>query len=238
MRSDMQKVVVESGRRGGQGHSRDHTKPRRVGEDFEGYLKHAGMKRPYGYDTKSQTDLLGPLFRYLDKHVGKRWDDVYSDICKNLDFRSVLGFHILSHLKDYVTLHAVIFDRVAYRVAYKYGRHERGAYDRVRDLYVHPTTGILCRQKEESRTKWKPRVNPNVRVLDATRKLWFIHGAWFIVTYAPSPKYGPVPDIGVPFEGEERRLWRIGHKLHVYGAMYAVSKRQLSKKEKKKYGVK
>ena len=99
MRSDMKYVVIESGRRGGRGkHNRAH--PRRKGEEWEGYLKHEGMRLPYGYDTKHQTDLPGPLWGYLRKHVGQPWDVVYADICRNLDFRTVLGFHIKSHLFD------------------------------------------------------------------------------------------------------------------------------------------
>jgi hypothetical protein len=56
----------------------------------EGYLKHEGMRLPYGYNTKDQTDLLGPLWGCLRKNVGTPWDLVYADICRNLDFRSVL----------------------------------------------------------------------------------------------------------------------------------------------------
>lgn len=156
MREDMKYVVIEKGRRGGGG-KENRTRPRRKGEEWEGFPKHEGMRRPYGYNTKDQTDRLGPLRGYLRKQVGKPWDKVYADICRNLDFRSVLGFHIQSHLLgevDGLTRQVEIRDGVPYT---RFG-HSESSFFRVSRLYVHPRTGLL--RDARSTVKRRPRAMP------------------------------------------------------------------------------
>src|ERR1700728_1507846 len=48
--------------------------------------------------SKDLSDVLNPLEGYLHKSKGWPWDDVYSEICKNLDRRSVTGLHVFTHL--------------------------------------------------------------------------------------------------------------------------------------------
>lgn len=43
-------------------------------------------------------DKLHPILRWLDKQVGRRWDDVYSEICKKFDRRTLFGRHIIDHI--------------------------------------------------------------------------------------------------------------------------------------------
>jgi hypothetical protein len=47
-------------------------------------------------------DRLQPLFRYLEKQIGRPWNDVYSEICENLSPSSTMQKHILDHVEGYV----------------------------------------------------------------------------------------------------------------------------------------
>lgn len=58
----------------------------------------SSRKRQYGYDSKNLNENLRPLKRFLKKSVGKKWDDVYSEIKSNVDHRKTIGFHVLQHL--------------------------------------------------------------------------------------------------------------------------------------------
>lgn len=47
--------------------------------------------------TKAFSDRLSPLIRFLEKNVGRNWDDVWSEICKVNDYRCVRGRHLRDH---------------------------------------------------------------------------------------------------------------------------------------------
>lgn len=47
---------------------------------------------------KSLNENLRPLYQYLDKAVGRPWDDINSDILSNIDVRSVIGHHVMQHV--------------------------------------------------------------------------------------------------------------------------------------------
>lgn len=65
-------------------------------------LPRSAGTRPKGWDRKMFGENLNPLWRYLQKQVGKNWDKVYSEICENMDRRSAVGGHIFEHLWGYV----------------------------------------------------------------------------------------------------------------------------------------
>jgi hypothetical protein len=193
MRSDMKYVVIESGRRGGYG-KHNRARPRRKGEEWEGYLKYEGMGLPYGYNTKDQTDLLGPLWGYLRKHVGRPWDLVYADICRNLDFRSVLGFHVKSHLFDGfggVQRHVQMCGRVPYERIGRFGRPPAV----VDGFYVHPKTGLLLDTRSATKRRAPEPAAPATRkILDDWTQLHWMHEAWFEVTLATYDSIVPCGD--------------------------------------------
>jgi len=65
-------------------------------------LPRSAGTRPKGGDRKDFGENLSPLWRYLQKQVGRNWDKVYSEICENMDRRSAVGGHIFEHLWGYV----------------------------------------------------------------------------------------------------------------------------------------
>jgi hypothetical protein len=231
MRPDMKYVVIESGRRGGYG-KHNRTRPRHKGEEWEGYLKHEGIRLPHGYNTKYQTDLLGPLWGYLRKHVGKPWDVVYADICRHLDFRSVLGFHIKSHLFDGfggVQRHVQMRGRVPYERIGRFGSPPAA----VDGFWVHPRTGLLLEQRARRRPS-KPAAPITRKIVDEWTQIHRLHGAWFEVELAPYAGIVPCGDAVVRAAGDPRADFA---RLYGRPGVYATRKRQLSKKETTRHGL-
>ena len=104
------------------------------GEEFLPYL-HMSMSK----GNKDFTDLLGPLRRYLLQSVGRRWDDVYSEISQNIPSDSMQGRHIRQHVEGYVEQEVILIDNKPYRMP-KYGT---GPVPITRHFYVNPVTGLL-----------------------------------------------------------------------------------------------
>lgn len=90
MRSDMQKVIVSRPRSGGGGKRKTS--------------KQGGREpmRPRGHNNKQQTDLLGPLKKFLHKRAGQLWNDIWSEICEHADYRSMMGDHLRRHVDQMV----------------------------------------------------------------------------------------------------------------------------------------
>lgn len=104
MRRDMSRLIIEDGRRGRGGPKTMYDKITRRGEEFENLPSHESMSRHRKMHGNSSGDRLLPLRRYLASQVGRPWNKVYSEICAVNDRRGIRGFHLLSHLKDYVQI--------------------------------------------------------------------------------------------------------------------------------------
>lgn len=85
-------------------------------------------RRPNGcWTVDMHDDRIGPVRRWIHRQVGRRWDDVYSEIRSRFDTRTLAGRHIVdAHLLGYVDLHG---DR------------------EWRDLYVDED-GVLCERED------------------------------------------------------------------------------------------
>jgi hypothetical protein len=187
--------------------------PKRVSGSRSRYLR-KGM-------TKSFTDLLGPLLRFLRSNVGRPWDAVYSEMSEHLDDRKTTGRHIFDHVEDAVTVNCYEEGRVVYRCESWGGRPAP-----VEGLYVHPRTGLLCfspitRQK---RPKEKEEV---VRILIGRGKHCIKqNGIWHIAEL----KYGHATnesERSLPnFNDHNRWPWLI------------LRKKQCNTKELKRAGLK
>lgn len=256
MRRDMQKVIVESARCHG---DRTVHRPRRTGDDFENFPTREGMKRQW-QEHKHQTDLLGPIYGYLDKQarLGRPWNKVWSEISEHLDFRSVLGFHIKTHIDQYVARDVHIINGKPYEPAsWRRSYHPECVYYRrgwwapkYNDLYVDPRTGILRAAPKRS-YKWKPTPNPGIKVISEFVQLHRIDGVWYMVELRPRPvihghmvsqtRFGDRREESVAMVPITRDALGLSDDsaAKVYGRkdVYAVSKRQLSKKEKKAHNL-
>ncbi|WP_193790358.1 hypothetical protein [Sphingobium sp. SYK-6] len=139
MRADMFKVIVERPRWGSR-----HAPPVKLKNDHNDF-KQIGLKRHVRERadySKSLNENLAPLVRFLQRRVGRRWDDVFSEICEHLDTGSTVKMHVREHLRDFV-----IF-------GISQGRHgellcegrvldpDRYSWRRC-ELYVDPCDGVL-----------------------------------------------------------------------------------------------
>jgi hypothetical protein len=50
---------------------------------------------PPAHEWRQFHDKLGPVYRFLESRVGRRWDDVRSEIARKFDIRTVAGRHIV-----------------------------------------------------------------------------------------------------------------------------------------------
>lgn len=251
MREDMDKVIVERSR-GFRGS--------RMLPDPEASPRQEGMRRRHvlAGNPKALNENLAPLRRYLESQVGRPWDKVWSDICENLRPTSTVQQHVRDHVFDFVA-HPVI-DRQGrlYRVG-RYGYLQPLADSHVR-LYVDPRTGILRRNKQ-LRTRRQRRMDREVtaalavrrrrRDVDERTQLHLLSDdAWWEVRLASIPVHrtyreGPA-GVGrwvMTIGGYRDAVLAAGlsvlppEQLYGRSGVYAASKRQLSRKEKKAHGL-
>jgi hypothetical protein len=171
MRSDMKKVVTERPRaRGGikspKGTNRDF---QRIGiEDSPKREKiRQKWKRGYESNAKQFTDVLGPLYRYLLKQVGRPWDKVYSEIAKELPKDTMQNIHIYTHVWQFVERDVQIINgKPCHKGSFADGLPivSDGKYEQ---LYINPKTKLLCKAKKGRRhTRYfvdpYPKVEPGV----------------------------------------------------------------------------
>lgn len=263
MRSDMKYVLIERPRAGGWAETRKTGGKIRV-EDLDDendtIRPDASVKRlptsrlrVYGHAAKELTDLIGPLRRWVEAQVGRRWDEVYSEACQTLDRRSTMGNHVFEHLLRMVTTNTVLVDGKV--MTFLNGGGELREIDYYDFLYVHPKTGILHkaagkrpRYNWAASTKHKDILDGPTDLTRFTRE----DGIWYLSTYErhlkPPPlfNYGKdrlLRDLIEKFEAEwderieikDRVFYVRRHTKVAY--LRRVSKRQLSTKELQKQGL-
>lgn len=108
MRPDMHKVIVERPRHGsGEWYRKGSPRIRNAadladGEDPRPHRMGMGRNPHNGRGrTKELSDNLNPLRGWLWKQAGRRWDDVFSELCRALP-RNVHREHVLSHISRWV----------------------------------------------------------------------------------------------------------------------------------------
>lgn len=179
MRKDMGKIITERPRRGSrsrnaktgmsiawQGHDGEYNYDKR---------QSSSRHRVWGYNAKEFTDVLGPLYRYLDKQVGRPWNKVYSELSAFLDKRKVTHAHVFTHIDSYV-------EKDVYKgVDGKWHSRPYGGLigDRYGGLYVHPKSGLICRQKIKEADR--PKRDPEAYKLDDRNEYRRIDGIWYHV---------------------------------------------------------
>jgi hypothetical protein len=243
MREDMFKVIVERPRWGVHKAPRTKLRQERTGKSFIGMKRQALLQNAW---TKDLNENLRPLERYLWKQRGRKWDDVFSEICASLDTGSTVKMHVREHLDDFVERHICI-DRTGKWLGQRgiWG-HPRTAEYWHAELYVDPVDGILKEvenlrkrlglQKMRYGHHQQPVIENRVE-LSSGSELRKINGVWFNVSFYDQ-RFEERPEIDcleVPHENYDARRWhtRLANQWRV-----VRSKRQLSKKDLKKYGLK
>lgn len=260
MRNDLNKQLCERERHGHEMSYKTHRHDKKFhipveydGEEFYGISSayREGMKKRY-INRKSFNENLRPLYGLIHKSVGRKWDDVYSEICSVFDKRSVINQHILIHLFQFVAHNCILVKEDGLYVRQHYEDVDLSASHF--EYYVDPHDGVLkkngqyrtYRQRFTEQKKRKQEQQLAVRrVLDKTTELRKVDGLWYEV------KFEDVE--GTREIRLENSLYRKNYlrTVNVYPLRYdvlmcthvgaprvAVSKRSLSRKEIKKYGLK
>jgi hypothetical protein len=252
MRDDMSKVIVERARPGSSWHvarrlHRLDPKQIAVSEDADdpfplriGHARAASL----GKFRKCLNENLAPLRRYLNSQVGRRWDDVFSDISANIRLDNAVQKHVRDHVQDFVAVTTFLQDGEIFIVD-RYGRPQALAHTRwPPSLYVHPVTGVLCRndwrraRRAEQRRQAAAKAHAlakRMRVLDRGRQLHLLDdGNWWDVTLAPVPRLTfaagrTVTIVDVVDRSGLSRLPR--HERYDRHDVYAAAMRALSRRE-------
>ena len=105
-------------------------------ESWEYEFLTAPRRRPV---SKIFHDKLAPAFRWLQSHLGEPWDDVYAEIKRRFDVRTIAGQHIVyDHLLDWVET-AECPDRCGHRFHVdKDGLLRRGRMRRTQPRWRNP----------------------------------------------------------------------------------------------------
>ena len=223
--------------------------------EFEVPSNLEGMRpRGRGTERKDFNENLSPLWNYLRSKVGKSWDEVYSDIRKNLSPNSTVQMHVVQHLKwqvhldTYFAEDGLIYARTGYRTICV----EEPTWSKF-PFYVHPVTRELCESPNKAKKiKKKPPVTKVQAGLMSQYRL--INGLWYVVELEEIPKkFGekngayPWDKVSGGFNYEPPlNFSRVGDILfpdglsnyqreqeYVYSNLWAVSKRPIGKRERK-----
>jgi hypothetical protein len=176
-------------------------------DDLDGPM-HLSMRA--GYAGRFLNENLAPLRRYLRSQVGRPWNKVFSEISAGIDRRNTVQQHIYQHIDGFIAIDVGVRDGqlVDLRSAGAFA-NSFGALRQ--ELYVDPRTGLI-RVNKEYRSRHRQIVE-----LPASREKRY----------------------DVVFRQMLSRYQQSGERERVYGScgLYAVSKRQLSKRELKAHGL-
>ena len=198
MREDMFKVIVERPRSGRSWATKSKIRYDKC-EERSRVSGHRLVMEASGY-TKHLNENLAPLKRYLHKQLGRKWDDVFSEICEHLDTGSTVKMHVREHLDDFVSYNTRRdVDGVIWATD-RWGSPEK-CIESWTELYVDPDDGLikgtrdLCREhgvsfkrSRSSYNQWRgPKKKLPMKKLSRTK--WYIrlHGIWYFVELSAVP---------------------------------------------------
>jgi hypothetical protein len=200
---------------------------------------------------KNLNENLRPLQRYLESQINRPWDKVWSEISRSLRVTSAVQQHVRDHVTDFVAIRVVVKDGAIW-VPERSGRLTR-LEDSYLRMYVDPRTGLLRRNKHFKSWSHKRRdeeaavarqLAERMRELEPGLQLHrFDDGTWWEIRLAPVPTEVVKVESGNTVKTVNRILPHTdvvcGTSLsklppaELYGrwGVYAVAKRQLSRKE-------
>lgn len=237
MRTDMYKVIVERPRKW-KGADADANRRR---QDFEG-PQFLGMRAGHGRPALNEN--LNPLRRYLRAQVGRPWNKVYGEISANIDRRNTVQLHIFAHLDDLIAIQVERRDGHWVDLKRPIVSYRSGKVEIRQELYVDPRTGLIRPNKDHDRPgrEWRARqkaehdeaASQRHRISD--EMVFLKHcGEWYEVRVATLP---PVSQVHRVFDAVRKRMVSTRDRycdeaFDLYGRwdQYAVSKRQLSRRE-------
>jgi hypothetical protein len=201
MRKDFKKLLCECYRHKGYGdpwyyekHNKGRTQKHAKGDyDEWSHPKYEAMSM--GRGTKQFGENLKPLVKYLRKCVGRKWDDVYSEIREVCPPHGAVNEHIYTHLWQYVERKPYFVDGVVCRSPEEWhgSRYELLDHGGDNTFYIDQE-GYLRRapktetyRQRQKRKRKEAQENSDVRVLDG---VYFVRkdNVWYGTKLVPLPK--------------------------------------------------
>ncbi len=256
MRKDMSKVIVERPRTGRSAAGKRPGRTRALTDD-DGEpiraVKPTREPKKRAQKTKGLNETLNPLKRYLASNVGRPWDKVYSEISEHLKPTSTVQQHVRDHLEDFVATKTRMKAGVV--MATRRFGGEAPIADQYALFYVHPRTGLL--RQNENRKTWSAQrraaklaaeieLAARMRMIDDKTQAHLFDGAWWEVKLAKIKRHTFKAANGLFYVSEEpftdvvrsAKMSSLPFEL-LYGreGVYGRAKRQLSKAEMKRLGL-
>lgn len=150
------------------------------------------------WDRKDFGENLNPLWRYLQKSVGRNWDSVYSELRSRMDPRGAVSGHIFQHLFDFVVTseNVALVDGKPHRKGWNGLRPitYKGKVGELWNFWVDPRDGKLkvgvkpeLREREKNEKDRAEHFANSVR--DLGNREWLCRdsasGLWYRVRYEP-----------------------------------------------------
>jgi len=240
MRNDMFKVIVERPRKWKDPENRAV----RRRNDFDG-PRFLGMRAGHGRPALNEN--LNPLKRYLHAQVGRPWNKVYGEIAAGIDRRNTVQQHVYQHIDNFIAVQVAWRNGELIDLKQPMPSYRTGRLELLQPLYVDPRTGLIRPNKHyrswsaEWRV-WKQATDEaslrQRRRLDANTLLMRLEDQWYEVRVASYPWDDSVTLFDAVLKRElNSRNHCMDERKKLYGDWdtYAVSKRQLSRREIERY---
>ncbi len=259
MREDMAKVIVTRPRVGG-GWSRERKIPAPEEQPIRESMRARWTSRKHLNET------LAPLRRYLRKQIGRPWNAVYAEICANLSVTSAVQQHVRDHLDDFVGRNAFERNGALYVMSGRFDIVRRLSDGWV-EMFVCPHAGTLQENpywaarrgclvdRRAKRAAGAAERAKRLVVVSPYVQLHRLAGQWYEVRLArirgeAERAYDDFWDAHADRYAYAQREARVedviiasgawsGSRRALYGrsGVRGVAKRQLSRKELKRYGL-
>lgn len=254
MRKDMTKVVTDRPRNCGDGDGAKKIQKK----DWESAPSYEGMIKPHRrcWSGKEQNPHVSPLKRFIESRVGKKWDDVFSEICEQFKSSSSVQLRFRSYIDWFVETNISIGKNGEFYD----GGHKFDPENCYRGMWVDPTDGILKRCRRKKVESWSEQQKIEKSLTECVLKDGSVarkkNGVWYQCVIDSIPPY--TCTIHHRFDGTEYYMHHGGHAYDVilektvyfansphtrlHGRLnhaidYVKAKRQLSHDELKKNGI-
>jgi hypothetical protein len=179
VRTDMHRVLVEEPRIGPRLKGPKGYRRRLARMGLEAAPMRESMRRSWQQGWgKYFGDHVAPLDRFVRSRVGRPWDRVYSEVCREMDRRSLVKLHVHQHLWMLVEKEVELIDGVAH--------DRRSCRPLTSGFFVCPRTGLLREARRPRRVDGR-QASPDVVRVDESHAYHRIDGIWYEIRFVPVP---------------------------------------------------
>lgn len=135
------------------------------------------------YGTKVFGEYLAPLKRFINKQVGRKWNDVFSEICDQINGTNPVETHVLEHIDGYISIKVERVSTAQSSTGLVHvggvSKYQRRHNLRQGDLYVDPDDGVVKVAKDLVKRPTTKR-EPDYRISSDNKTVFYkIEGLWY-----------------------------------------------------------